>query len=258
MTKKEANAEMRREYGLDWHEQPGGKAKRDALMKGRALHPRARPPARARPPVRKLAPPARKPTPAPKPVKSKRLRVLGGGEIRGTSTRRPFVVVPVAPGKNRAFYMSTGRNTPGLSPTGTWVHFGGMITRGGMVYGGPDDRGGAMAGWFIKPTEAAGSKKAYPKISAKLGRLLGNDPPRVSRVLRGGLKGDFLLVDLDQEDSEGEAQVIRQLNRYLADRKAIDEWQGVQGEVERAHGQRPRHAKTVYGAYRSRFNPEEL
>ncbi len=85
--------------------------------------------------------------------------VLGGGVIRTveeTVKQRPFVVVEVEPGKNRAFYMSTG--TGGETGAGEWNLFGGIA--GGGLNG---------LGWFIKPT---GGKRVakYADVSAWLAK----------------------------------------------------------------------------------------
>jgi hypothetical protein len=79
-------------------------------------------------------------------------------------------VVEVEPGKNRAFYMSTG--TGGETSAGEWNLFGGIAAQGLM-----------MAGWFIKPMGGKRVEK-YQGVSNWLGRSVGSTPDQACRYIK--------------------------------------------------------------------------
>ena len=158
MTKREANAAMRKRYptGAAWHERPGGKAERDALMRG----------------VKKVLP---KKKAAPGPA----FRVKAGGVIQAEGRllqggyglkERPFVVVEIEPGRNRAFYMSTG--TGGTTDIGEWNLFGGIGAEGHMG-----------RGWFIKPQEGK-RVKGCQEVAAWLTKTVGSTSQEASRFVQ--------------------------------------------------------------------------
>ena len=200
------------------------------------------------------AKPARKKPPRKKPVSRKKpaprspsFKLLDGALVvtRSSSVpggrKRPVAIVKVAPGKNRAFYMSTG--TGGMTDTGKWVNFGGFSTLRG--------------GWFIKPKKEHGSKRAYPKVAAFLAKELGSNPEAVLRKYRKRFPNypTFSEVEdvkrgIDPRDLGAYAQ---QLNRYLASFGAIEAWRGPGYYGEDMVGTRGAF-KTVIAAPRAKFN----
>ena len=191
---------------------------------------------------------------------SLKLRLTGGGVIGDQDGLRPFLVAEVAPNKFRAFYMSTGKNTPGMTPTGTWVHFGGIAAKGLVAEDGRAV-GRSFDGWFIKPREKYGSKRAYPAITKQLALQVGDNVPLALSHLRYIFGKDFLEADYDRMGADG---VGLRVNAYLAKRGAIDAYAGSEAEeYKRGMGHKylkegvaPAHigARTVYAAPRMRFN----
>lgn len=246
LTKKEANAKMRAKYGTLWFDRPDGREERNALQAGKQ-------------PVRKTKAPrtrrARKAKQLPKPlytVLSGALVVTGPGR-----TRRPVAIVEVSHGKNRAFYLSTG--TGGMTEKGSWVNFGGYS----------DYRGG----WFIKPKEEFGSKKAYPEVTPFLAQDLGTEVGEILDTFRHRFPRYPVFDESDdlesRKDPNAQNGSITLLNQYLASFKAIAAWRGEKGEkaaarqmIKSLYDPPPTGAakdpekqyQTVYSAYRARFN----
>ena len=245
LTKKEANAKMRAKYGTLWFDRPDGREERNALQAGKQ-------------PVRKTKVP--RPRRARKAKQLPKYRVLSGAlivtkerEIR----RRPVAIVEVSRGKNRAFYLSTG--TGGMTEEGSWVNFGGYS----------DYRGG----WFIKPKEEFGSKKAYPEVTSFLAQDLGTEVGEVLDTFRHRFPRYPVFDENDDlesgKDPHAKSGSITLLNQYLASFKAIAAWRGEEGEMAAArqmikslYAPPPTGAakdpekqyQTVYTAHRARFN----
>jgi DNA ligase-1 len=212
----------------------------------------------------KRAAPPKKRTTRPKGTSTRQspttpgLNLLGGGVIssKGQTIIRPFLVVEVSPQKYRAFYMSSGRNTPGMTPAGTWVNFGGIADHGTIAEDGKS-AGRSFEGWFIKPRKKFGSKTAYALIGKKLAQEVGSTVPDAVKHLRKRFGRGFLSVDFDQMGAQGAGSKV---NALLDRHGAIDPYAGSEDEERKRgldHGWlkdnvKPAKigAKTVYAAPR--------
>lgn len=179
------------------------------------------------------------------PRSTSTLTLVGGGVITG-STLRPFVVVTVAPGKNRAFYMSSG--TGGETAAGEWNLFGGISSGGPVLL-----TGGKLAiaspNWFIKPGEGKRVAK-YQHISDQLAKNLPEDRRKVGPYLASLLGRSYRTFN------QSNASWARELNGYLNRRSAIEDFAGavkvggIEVEDWRAFGTTP---QTVLRAPRAKF-----
>jgi hypothetical protein len=227
VTKKEANAILRWKYGTSWFDRPGVKDERNALMRGSAQQ--------KVPVTRQRGTPTVSSSPAPTPAPLPLLRA--GGTLQSGTQLRPFVVVEVAPGTNRAFYMSTG--TGGVTDAGEWTLFGGVAGEGHMG-----------KGWLIKAREGKRVKK-YQKIAVWLTKNVGATAQEAAQFTRD--RGwPFILTTTEGWGS--------QVNRILGAHKAIEPY-AEGGEATRQFyagyaGRKWTEAGGIFLAHpRAAFNP---
>lgn len=201
-------------------------------------------------PKREVRPSVARPVARPV-VRLDRYPVLGGGLLETAGgegvKQRPFVVVEVAPGKARAFYMSTG--TGGQTAEGEWNLFGG-IAAGGY---------GAHLGWFIKPVEGKRVEK-YSDVAAFLTEKFGSTVAPAWKVIQLSVPGARVFSELvggkapeRSERAELTRKMGSRLNKYLADLGAIEKHTDYEAEVG-VRDEGGGHA-TVFGHRRVAFNP---